>query len=283
MEAAGSTTSADRLGELLRHAPRSGGCLEIAPFHRPALRKGEFDVDYVDYTTTAELRRKAPAGVDPAAVCAVDFIWHPGRRLRDCVPQGKQYDFACASHVMEHVPNVLDWVQQILDVLRPGAVLQLALPEKDGCFDVFRRTTDFATLLEHWVWESRTPTPGQIYDFLSHNVAVPADPPGAPATGQPFGPAPAIENCTRHYTDEAAFHFAMRHFADDTYMDTHCSVFTQESLVRGFSTARQLGILNIEIMPPVAGWREFFVAFRKLGEPRVRREQFRRVGPPPAA
>jgi len=275
MEAAGSTTPADRQTELLRHAPRSGPCLEIAPFHRPALRKGAYDVDYVDYTTTEDLRRKAPAGVAPESVCEVDFIWHPGRRLRDCIPAEKRYAFACASHVMEHVPNVLDWVQQILDVLEPGAVLQLALPEKDGCFDVFRRTTDFADLLQAWVLEVRMPTVGQIYDFLSHNVAVPADDPDAPATARPFGPEPVIENCTRYYSDEAAFHFAMKHFEEDTYMDTHCSVFTQESLVRAFATAQRLGILNIEITAPVSGWREFFVAFRKVGEPRVRREQFR--------
>jgi len=277
-----STSSPDRQSELLRHAPQSGPCLEIAPFHRPALRKGAFDVDYVDYTTTEDLRRKAPAGVSPDSVCEVDFIWQPGRRLRDCVPDGKQYDFACASHVMEHVPNVLDWVQQILDVLKPGAVLQLALPEKDGCFDVFRRTTDFSEMLQTWVLETHTPTAGQIYDFLSHNVAVPPDEPGAPATARPFGPAPAIEKYTRYYSDDAAFHFAMKHFEEDTYMDTHCSVFTPESLVSAFSTAQRLGILNIEIAAPISGWREFFVAFRKLGEPRVRREQFRRHGPPAA-
>jgi hypothetical protein len=266
----------DRSEVMLQGVARNARCLEIAPFHRPVIKKDAFKVDYTDYATTEELRRKAPVheGISPDSVCTVDYIWTPGKPLRECIPHNVTYDFALASHVMEHVPNVLGWVQQILDVLDTGATLQLALPDYRGCFDVFRRTTTFAEMLQCWTIEASTPTVSQIYDFLSNNVAMPAD--LATNTSQfPFGEAPSMANFTRNYPDESAFHFAMMHFNEGTYMDTHCSVFSPESLVEAFSTAARLGILNIEISQPELGWREFFVKLKKLGPPRIRREQFR--------
>jgi hypothetical protein len=253
-------------------------CLEIAPFHRPVIKKGDFHVDYTDYATTEELRKKAPVheGISPDSVCHVDYIWIPGKPLRDCIPAAVSYDFALASHVMEHVPNVLGWVQQILDVLETGATLQLALPDYRGCFDVFRRTTTFAELLQNWAMEPSAPTVGQIFDFLANNVAMPAD----DGSLFPFGCSPKIADFTRHYTDESALHFALKHFNEGTYMDTHCSVFSPESMVDVFSTASRLGLLNVEISQPEIGWREFFVKIKKLGPPRIRRTDYRRYVDP---
>jgi hypothetical protein len=267
---------ADRFEELTRLLPWEGKCLEIAPFHRPTLRKPEFNVEYTDYATTEELCEKAPKdrGLGSDAICPIDFIWLPGRPLKNCAPREVQYDFVVASHVMEHVPDVLGWTQQILDVMKVGASLSLALPDHRGCFDVFRRTTEFREMLQAWMLAASTPTVGQIFDFLSKNVAMP-DLTKDGNSLRPFGENPDISDFRRNYPDESAFHFAMRHFENSTYMDAHCSVFTAESFVDAFSTAARLGLLNIEISQPTLGWREFFVSLKKLGEPRVRRENFR--------
>jgi hypothetical protein len=268
---------ADRKEVMLKGVSASARCLEIAPFHRPVLTKDRFKVDYTDYATTEELRAKAPVheGISPDSVCTVDYIWVPGRPLRECIPANVSYEFALASHVMEHVPNVLGWVQQILDVLETGATLQLALPDYRGCFDVFRRTTTFSEMLQHWTMESSTPTVSQIFDFLANNVEIPADP-GL----LPFGPSPKIADFKRHYPDDSALHFALKNFNDGTYMDTHCSVFSPESMVEAFSTATRVGLLNVEISQPEIGWREFFVKLKKVGEPRIRRTDYRRYVDP---
>jgi hypothetical protein len=263
----------DRAEVMLQGVSSTARCLEIAPFHRPVLTKKRFTVDYTDYATTEELRQKAPVheGISQDMVCAVDYIWTPGRPLRDCIPGNVSYDFALASHVMEHVPNVLGWVQEILDVLQTGASLQLALPDYRGCFDVFRRPTTFAEMLQCWTIEASTPTVGQIYDFLCNNVEIPSGP-----EVFPFGESPSFNDFKRHYTDDSAFQFAMTNFNEGTYMDIHCSVFSPESMVEAFSTAAHLGLLNVEISQPELGWREFFVRLKKLGPPRVRRSNFRR-------
>jgi hypothetical protein len=268
----------DRAEVMLQGVSSTARCLEIAPFHRPVLTKKRFTVDYTDYATTEELRQKAPVheGISQDMVCAVDYIWTPGRPLRDCIPGNVSYDFALASHVMEHVPNVLGWVQEILDVLQTGASLQLALPDYRGCFDVFRRPTTFAEMLQCWTIEASTPTVGQIYDFLCNNVEMPAEPDPANMGQHPFGVDPKISDFKRHYPDDSAFHFAMKHYNEASYMDTHCSVFSPESMVEAFSTAARLGLLNVEISQPELGWREFFVRLKKLGPPRVQRSDFRR-------
>ncbi len=273
----GAPSQIDRLVELKRGLPVDGRCLEIAPFHRPTLRKSEVQVDYTDYATTEELQGKVPEarGVGKDQVCPVDFVWTSGRALKACVPVDACYDFVVASHVMEHVPDVLGWTQQILDVMRVGACFSLALPDHRGCFDVFRRPTEFHEMLQLWVLEAAAPTPGQIFDFLARNVAMPDLSASGGASARPFGESPDIGDFRRNYPDDAAFYFAMHHFESGTYMDTHCSVFTPDSFVAAFSTAVTLGLLNVEISTPRVGWREFFVEFRKLGEPPVRRESFR--------
>ena len=268
------TVFPDRQDELLKFAPVRSKCLEVAPFHRPALLKSDYDVDYTDYATTEELRAKTPVheGISVESVCAVDYVWTPGKSLRSCIPNGVTYDFAIASHVMEHVPDVLGWAQQIFDVMRPGAVFQLALPDHRGCFDVFRRPTDISEMLQNWITNNDRPNVGQIYDFLSKNVVIP-DATSEASALFPFGENPKMEDFKRNYSDESALHFALVHFKKSTYMDTHCSVFTPESLVEAFSAANNLGIFNIELEKPVTGAREFFIAVKKIGEPRIRREE----------
>jgi Methyltransferase domain len=267
----------DRNEVMLKGVAATAHCLEVAPFHRPSLTKNRFKVDYTDYATTDELRQKVPVheGFSPDEVCQVDYIWTPGRPLRECIPAGFTYDFALASHVMEHVPNPLGWVQQILDVMKTGATLQLALPDYRGCFDVFRSLTTFPEMLEWWAMEASMPTVSQLFDAISRNVAIP----GGPSV-RPFGEQPNIADFKRFYSDESALHFALMHFNNGTYMDTHCSVFSPESMVDVFSTAARLGLLNVEISQPELGWREFFVKLTKRGEPKIRRSDYRRYVAP---
>ena len=64
-------------------------------------------------------------------------------------------DFVIASHVLEHLPFPLAALRHWYDVLRPGGVLLLKIPDKRYTFDVKReRTTVAASRRRRRCWRS---------------------------------------------------------------------------------------------------------------------------------
>ena len=117
--------------------------LEVSPLFRPIALKAKHNVYYTDYTdyTSAEDSRSKHANYEHDEIMEIDFIWTPGKRLINCVENDMRFNWAVSSHVMEHVPDPIGWLIEIFEVLKPGAVLSLALPDKSFvsiCFVAIR-------------------------------------------------------------------------------------------------------------------------------------------------
>ncbi len=257
--------SHDRILALTAGLCLDGVGLEIAPLYRPTIFKSERNILYTDYTTAEESRAKH-GSYEHDGVVEIDFVWTPGARLADCVPEGLLFDYAIASHVIEHVPNPVGWVLQILDVLKVGGVLSLAAPDKRHCMDHFRRETDSADLIDAWVRNEGIPSPRQLFDFLSRSYE--GGFPISVTTGQITDD---FADVRRHYTDDQALGFVAHAWENDAYLDCHCSAFTPQSFRKTFTQLVKLGILNASVSEPVENPLEFFVRILKLGEPAVRR------------
>ena len=244
----------------------NGSGLEIAPFYRPTVRKPAYNISYTDYTTAEELIKKhrhlSIAQQIAEETVEVDFIWYPEKDLFQCA-SGATFDYVIASHVIEHVPNVIGWLSQILSVLNVGGVLSLAVPNKHYTFDAYRRETSVHEMIDTWLRSQSIPSPAQIYDMLSNSADVP---PGS----MPFKEGIPFEALSRNYTDQQALEFAFSSFKTGQYLDIHCSVFTPESLQNCLLKIRDLGILNIAISEPISRGSEFFIKIQKLGEPRIK-------------
>ncbi len=256
----------ERVQYLTHGLPLYGAGLEIAPFYRPTLMKSDYNIYYTDYTTSAELNRKhaqlPEAQIISENIVDIDFIWSPGSVLSNCVKKRK-FDYAIASHVIEHVPNVVGWVSQILDVLNVGGVLSLAVPDKRYTFDAYRQNTSLSEFIDHWVRGDSIPSPGQIFDMLSLSIDDPSN--VMPAEeGIPF------ETLHRNYSDHEALEFALHSFKTGHYLDIHCSVFTPQSFEKLFLQLKEMGILNIEVSKPICLGHEFFIRLIKLGDPTIR-------------
>lgn len=238
--------------------------LEVSPLFRPTVVKQECSVYYTDYTSAEDSRQKH-SGYEHDEIVDIDFIWRPGKRLSDCIRGDKKFQWALASHVLEHVPNPVGWISQVLDTLEVGGIFSLALPDKRFCFDVFRRETEVSDLIDLWIREQSIPSPLQIYDFLSHSIDGSGD-----DGNKSFDTEKPFEGASRVYTDKQALEFVIHAWMNNAYLDAHCSVFTPESFVRVFTKLVELGILNVSITEPVIGQGEFFVKLIKKGEPVTR-------------
>ena len=103
--------------------------LEIAPLAWPTCaRRGAHPlIDHFDTATLRARYRDDPA-VPGADIVEVDALWG-ARTLAECL-DGDTVDYVIASHVGEHVPDLVTWLGECDAVLAPGGELRLVLPDR---------------------------------------------------------------------------------------------------------------------------------------------------------
>ena len=235
--------------------------LEIAPYFHPVTDRTRHDVFYVDCIDNDEIQRKAAAnpGSTGRPVPWIDAVWVPGRRLAECV-EGRRFGYAIASHVLEHVPNPIGWLQEILECVDIGGCIAILLPHKHYSMDYYRPLTSFSQVVGWSVEKPVRPTAVQVMDFLSQSFC---------DDGRvSFDGPPSFERAPRHYSDQQALDFARYVHDTDNYLDVHCTVWTPQSFVDVFSRVRRLGLLDAEIHGPFTGFTgspraEFLVYLEK--------------------
>lgn len=243
-------------------APSEAKVLEIGPLHHPVLTKRSHRVTYVDHATTDELRSKYASDLSLRdqidAIVEVDLVWKEGSRLSEVAGDDAPYDFVVASHVVEHVPDLIGWLEMVAEVLAPGGRLLLAVPDKRFTFDINRPLTEMADLVEAHLSEQTRPSFRQVYDFWSRIVAVDA--------GHAWLGDVDYSGMVRGDTDDAerdAYQRCLAYRETGGYTDVHCHVFTDGSFLDLFARLARLDLVSFKIAalePTAAGTLEFFVA-----------------------
>jgi SAM-dependent methyltransferase len=198
--------------------------IEIGALHAPTVVRSEGRVLYVDYAETAVLRETVKRDdVDPSRIVDVDIVWGQGTRLAEAI--GEKADYAVASHVIEHVPDLVGWLLEIRDALKEGAVFGLAIPDRRATFDSYRNDSVIAEVLEAYIQARRRPSARQIIEsgaFSRDDMAWPDWRPN----GRDTLPHSALTRLPRVL--EWVQHEVLPSAA---YIDVHCWVFTPESFL----------------------------------------------------
>ncbi len=208
--------------------------LEIGPLHNPILAKSEARVLYVDHVGTEALREKyrGDPNVPAERIVAVDLVWN-GDLNEAC--GGRRFDYVVASHVIEHVPDLIGWLSQLKSVLHPSGGVRLIVPDRRYCFDYRRQSSSAADMILAHRARATAPGPRQILDFML-NIA-PRDLAdawrGAAASEQPPS--------RQEYNQAIA---AMQLAAAGAYRDVHCWVFTPLSFARLMRQLAAYGLLG---------------------------------------
>ena len=180
----------DHRTRLLRSLlPLDGRGLEIGPGYNPLVPKGEgFQVETVDYTDADGLREKYLGNpyVDVKLIEDVDHVLDGSLGLAKAVGKPGAFAYIVASHVIEHTPDLLGFMQACEELLQPTGILLLAVPDKRHCFDVFQPLTSTGSVLQAHLDGRSRPSPGAIFDDVAYN-AVRADAIGwAPGDSKPL-------------------------------------------------------------------------------------------------
>jgi len=229
---------------------------EIGALNRPIVRKDEGDILYIDHADREGLLHIfGHTDMDLSTILEVDAVWGESR-LIECLPG--PVDYILASHVIEHVPDLLGWLREVRDALVPGGQLRLAVPDRRYTFDLLRRESGLADVLDAYLRGARAPLPRAVLEFVLMTREVSAqkawlgqiDPEALRAA------TPSIPN---------AITLAREVLETGRYVDSHCWIFTPASfagLMEGLSQAELLGMECTEFHDTAPFDLEFFVALR---------------------
>ncbi len=234
--------------------------LEVGPLFNPIVTRDMGQIYYIDHATTAELQVKYAhdPNVDIHKIVDVDYVWGK-ETLPELVGKNTPFDYLVASHVVEHVPDFIGWLQEIHAVLKVGGILSLIIPDKRYCFDYDRQPTQVADVVEAFLLHSRKPSPRQVFEHFTSAVTY---------DGNIVWDSSTLvdsQKLQRIHSPQDAWELAQRSLFTDQYIDAHCWVFTPQfffDLLRSLIQMNLLGF-KVEQFYETTGC-EFYVSLKTL-------------------
>ncbi|WP_082817982.1 methyltransferase domain-containing protein [Variovorax boronicumulans] len=242
--------------------------LEIGPSFSPVAPKSQgFNIQTLDHASRRDLIRKYEGvdGVDVSKIEEVDFVWK-GEVLPELIGGEGKYDYVIASHVVEHTPDLVSFLQQCEAILKDGGVLSLVIPDKRYCFDYFRGISTTGDVLQAHVERRRVHTVGTVLDHFAYQVFLD----GKPSWGK---------DKTGELAFSVAFDEALRMAEaakkQDEYLDVHNWRFTPSSFRLIVDDLVRMGLINLHVEReyPTFGC-EFFVSFVKRDAAAALKDRF---------
>jgi hypothetical protein len=263
----------DRRERLIAGLDLEHACgLEIGPLANPVVKKSDGTILYVDYADADRLRKRYfnDPHVDISKIVTVDALW--GEKSLYEALDGKGVDYIIASHVIEHVPDLVTWFGELHSVLLSGGVVRLAIPDKRYEFDYLRSETRLCDVLSAYLVRARVPQPHEIIDFCVNKVEVDT----ASIWREEIDP----DHLPKSYTYEGAMWLARDVMSNGTYHDVHCWVFTPYSFAFLCMQLAEAGLLNFScesFHDTEYGQLEFFVALVRSADQQGVVESWRRM------
>lgn len=216
---------------------------------------------YVDLRTRDELvayYADDPA-VDTDSIPTIHYwLDDPGsgtRRLTEAVTD-RDFDFVVASHVIEHVPDLIGWLGDVAELLRDDGALLLAIPDRRFSFDALRPASSVGQALAAFVAEARVPDIAAVYDQNRNHIAV-------EAADIWTGRVPGRQDRTLPlaYVEEK-----VEEAKSGRYVDTHVWTMTPGEFVGLVEELGELGLVDFRIDALVpTPWKrlEFYAVLRR--------------------
>jgi 2-polyprenyl-3-methyl-5-hydroxy-6-metoxy-1,4-benzoquinol methylase len=248
----------DRRERILSGLNLAGAGLEIGGGYNPRTCKDEFLVDHLDHADRDALIAKfASQGIDTSRIQAVDYVWS-GQTYAALVGE-KRYDWIIASHVIEHVPNPIQFLNDCTEILSENGILSLAVPDKRFCFDYYRPPSGLARLVDAFVAGYTRTTAGSVVEHIMYAATVD----GAITWDRTAGHAPPKFLHTAEQARDLYDSIAQ----DGAFHDVHAWAFTPASFRLVAEDLNRLGLISLR----ERSWHdtegyEFYVQLSRQGD-----------------
>jgi hypothetical protein len=229
-----------RRARLLKNLDLQGlSGLEIRPLAAPLVPQApERDIAYADRLGEDDLVRELgkDAGAGDESFVHIDYIWD-GRRLSEVVGTNVNFDYVVAAHVIEHAPNLLGWLRQIGEVLRPGGRLLLVVPDRRFMYDIKRTESTLSDVLAADILDLTRPDVRQVVDAVWNGANV--------DLAAAWAGVPSPESSESRMSVDALTGLCKSVVDRGDYVDVHCWVFTPTSFAQLMKEASELGLVEM--------------------------------------
>ena len=249
-----------RVDKVLSALNPQGLGLEIGPCHNAVAPKHQgFNVDIVDHLSQEGLVEKYGdhSSVDVSKIEPVDFVWEGGS-YADLTGKRNYYDWVIASHVVEHVPDLVQFINSCDEVLKDDGVLSLVIPDKRFCFDRFRAISSLDKAIDSHHQALDAPSAGSVLEAQLNSVTL----------GGRIDWEPGYEGSYDFISDvEASAGFINKRLVDGEYVDVHQWCFVPSSLRLMLADLQALGLISLRetSFQPTSGC-EFFITLSRSGK-----------------
>lgn len=245
--------------KILHSLNKNGYGVEIGPSHNPvAPKKAGYLVHVIDHMSRQELMEKyKDTKVKLENVEEVDYVWR-GEPYDVLTGKSKFYDWIIASHVIEHTPDFIGFLNNCDSILKDDGVISLAIPDVRYTFDYFRPITGISRIIDAYFQKNTIHTPGTAAEYLLNVV---------------------YKNGNMAWSDGSSGEYTFIHSLDDTlncidhiinnklYLDVHAWCFTPHSFRLIIHDLNSLGFIPFKEVSffPTYG-HEFYVTLGRAGE-----------------
>lgn len=248
-----------RKSYFLKLIDESGAGLEIGPSHRPVTPKSEnYNCQILDHLNENDLKKKYKNhDVNLNNIEKVDYVWD-GTPIDKLIGKRNHFDYIIASHVIEHVPDFISFLQQCENLLSVNGILSLAIPDKRYCFDFFSPITTTGMIIDAFLEKAVKPSPGRVFDHFS-NAAQLDEGEASIAWSENSG----LDRKKLIHTMSQAIDQYSQSLNIDKYIDCHNWRFVPASFCLLISDLRELKLTNLDIAykQDTIG-HEFFVSLK---------------------
>jgi hypothetical protein len=259
-------TNLDRRQKLLKNIDVAKRGLELGPLCWPLLTKDEAKIQYVDHVSTDELKKLygKDEGVALDKIVDVDYPLN-GRSLSESL-DNKKVSYVIASHVIEHIPDVVRWLQDVASVLKVGGILTLAIPDKRYTFDIDRNVSKLSDVMGAYLEKHDKPSARTIFDYAS-NFRLNIDAKAIWWRGELY----TGKKAPHRYSLPKTYEMCLDSLERNKYVDTHCTVFTPHSFFEILKGLIEFGLLDYKVAvfyDTAEGEYEFIVQLQKVKKSR---------------
>lgn len=155
--------------------------LEFGPLIRPLVSKKDYpNISFADIRSTEDIKKLYTSNdyleatglsVDLDSIVEIDHVIT--KSYTETFKNEKKFDVVYLSHVIEHMPDIIAFMRDVVNILKTDGKLVLVYPDARYCFDHFRNGTTFVDAYD--VYKTKTMNARAVFDF-TYNVLHENDP-----------------------------------------------------------------------------------------------------------
>jgi len=249
----------NRSEKIFRYINPNGHGLEIGPSFRPmAPKRDGYRVHILDHLNREQLIAKYMGHNVPLEnIEEVDFVWN-GEDYAELTGQGKYYDWIIASHLIEHTPDLIGFLNNCDAVLKDDGVISLVIPDKRYCFDHYRPITGLSRIVDSYFHKNRIHTPGTVAEYYLDRTSKGGEIAWYPNAAGPY---------EFFYSISDALQGIDLVLKTNAYLDVHAWCFVPHSFRLIIHDLYELGLIQLREVDffPTEGC-EFFITLSRNGK-----------------